>query len=69
MAKTIMMIGGPLDGLQVPNDGYFLEGKIVAIDTLECQNKDAKYSAESVYRVTNGKLVYDAKATKQRRLI
>lgn len=60
------MLGGPLDGIEVPNDGYFKEGDIEAANTLEYVKPGAEWSAERVYRVKKGKLVYDPEATKER---
>lgn len=64
-ANTIRLIGGPFDGIEVPNDGYFQEGDVEAVNTLEYCKPGSQWSAESVYRVKNGKLIYDSEATKK----
>lgn len=69
MSKRIAMVGGPLDGQVVSNNGYFEEGDIEAVDTLRYREINPRWSAESVYRVQGGELVYDPEATKRRRLI
>lgn len=64
--KTITMIGGPLDGMKVPKLGYFKEGDIEAVDTLEFAKPGCEWSPESVYVVHRGNLVYDPVLTKRR---
>lgn len=62
----VSLVGGPLDGIEVPNDGYFEEGDIEAVNTLAFCIPGSQWSPESVYRMTGGKLVYDQAATAER---
>lgn len=65
--RLIAFVGGPLDGTSVPNvPGYFREGDFEAVDTLSLMTTNAEWSAESVYQMRGGKLVYDAAATRRR---
>lgn len=69
MKRTILMVGGPLDGQRVPDTGDFREGDIEAVDTRDRTKQGAQWSKESVYRVTGGRLVYDSALTRKRRLL
>lgn len=65
--KIYKMIGGPLDGQQVPDSGYFAEGDIEAVDSRHVTG--GNWSPESVYVVRGKTLVYDHDATLARRFL
>lgn len=66
----VKMIGGPLDGCEVPNrDGYFQEGDYEAVNTYHYATPESGWSPESVYQMRDGFLVYDPQATAERKVI
>lgn len=65
--RTMEMVGGPFDGLQVPNTGgYFVEGDLEAVNSKDLATPGSGWSAESVYVVRSGRLVYDEEQTRVR---
>jgi hypothetical protein len=67
---TILMVGGPFDGAQVPNPGgYFKEGDYEAVDACDIDHPQEGWTVEYVYQVRGGRLVYDPDATARRRAV
>lgn len=69
MPKTFKCIGGPFDGIDMPEPhaGYFREGDIEAIDGKWIDS--GIVNDECIYVVRHGKLVYDPAGTKKRRQV
>ena len=60
----IQVVGGPLDGQELPNnDNYYKEDELANFNTICFCSPDKPWRKESVYRVLGGKLVYDATLT------